>query len=113
MSPSARDDYILRQAQALAQILARIVGLRLDGNPEEAKAGLEEAYTMLLGPQSALIRRVDPSTAAKLIGSSEKALSFAALIEEEAEQEGDESRKAALRARAAEVKRQVESRDPG
>jgi len=112
VSPSARDDYILRQAQALAQILARIVGLRLDGNPVDEKAGLEEAYTMLLGPQSALIRRVDASTAAKLIGSTEKTLTFAALIEEEAEQEGDESRKAALRARAAELRRQTESKEP-
>ena len=109
MSPSARDDYILRQAQALAQILARIVGLRLDGNPEEARSGLEEAYTMLLGPQSALIRRVDPSTAAKLIGSSEKTVTFAALLEEEAEQEGDESRKAALRARAVALRQTVPS----
>ena len=111
MSPSARDDYILRQAQAIAQILARIVGLRLDGEPEKARSGLEEAYTMLLGPQSALIRRVDPATAGKLIGSSEKALSFASLIEEEAEQEGDPSRKAALSARAAELRRQVESKE--
>jgi len=107
LSPSARDDYILRQAQALAQILARIIGLRLDGEPEKARSGLEEAYTMLLGPQSALIRRVDPATAAKLIGSSEKTLSFASLIEEEAEQEQDESRKAALRARAADLKQHL------
>ena len=108
MSPSARDDYILRQARAIAQILARIIGLRLDGEPEQARAGLEEAYTMLLGAQSGLIRRVDPATAAKLIGSSEKTLSFASLIEEEAEQEPDGSRKDALRARAAELRKQVE-----
>src|SRR5438477_12757093 len=79
MSPSQRDDYILRQARAIAAILARIVGLRLEGNPQQASAGLEEAYTMLLGSQSGLIRRVDSATAAKLIGSSEKILSFAQL----------------------------------
>ena len=107
MSPSARDDYILRQAQAIAQILARIIGLRLEGEPEKARSGLEEAYTMLLGPQSALIRRVDASTAAKLIGSSEKTLSFAALIEEEAEQAEDDARRATLQARAAELRRTV------
>jgi hypothetical protein len=109
VSPSARDDYILRQTQALAQILARIIGLRLDGEPEKARAGLEEAYTMLLGAQSALIRRVDPATAAKLIGSSEKTLSFASLIEEEAEQEPDETRRNLLIARGAELRRQIES----
>ncbi len=112
MSPPLRDDYILRQARAIAAILARVAGLRLEGNTEEARTGLEEAYTMLLGSQAGLIRRVDPSTAAKLIGPSEKILSFAALTEEEAEQEGDARRKEVLRARAGELKRQVEPREP-
>ncbi len=111
MSPPLRDDYILRETRAIAAILARVAGLRLDSEPEKARAGLEEAYGMLLGPQAALIRRVDPSTAAKLIGSSEKTLSFAALIDEEAEQDSDESRRALLRARAAEMRRQVQPRE--
>jgi hypothetical protein len=112
MSPGQRDDYLLRQAKAIAAIIARIVGLRLDGEPEKARAGLEEAYTTLLGSQAGLIRRVDSSTAAKLIGSSEQILSFAALVEEEAEQEKDEGRGTLLRARAAELRRQVEQKEP-
>ncbi|HYQ89595.1 MAG TPA: hypothetical protein VEU09_08205 [Candidatus Binatia bacterium] len=112
MSPGQRDDYVLRQVRAIAAILARIIGLRLDGEPEQARAGLEEAYTMLLGSQAPLIRRVDTSTAAKLIGSSEKTLSFAGLIEEEAEQEKDEGRSALLRARAADLRLQVEQKEP-
>jgi hypothetical protein len=112
MSPGQRDDYVLRQVRAIAAILARIIGLRLDGDPEQARAGLEEAYTMLLGSQAPLIRRVDTSTAAKLIGSSEKTLSFAALIEEEAEQEKDEGRSALLRARAADLRLLVEQKEP-
>jgi hypothetical protein len=107
MSPPLRDDYLLRETRAIAAILARVAGLRLDLEPEKARAGLEEAYGMLLGPQAGLIRRVDPSTAAKLIGSSEKMLSFAALIDEEAEQELDESRRAHLRERALELRRQI------
>jgi hypothetical protein len=110
MSPSERDDYILRQARAIAAVLARIVGLRLDGDPERARSGLEEAYTMLLGPQAALIRRVDSATAVKLIGSSERTLSFASLVDEEAEQEPDESRQALLRRRAEELRGHVEQR---
>ncbi len=112
MSPSQRDDFLMRQAQAIAAILARIVGLRLDGEPEKARSGLEEAYTMLLGSQAGLIRRVDALTATKLIGSSEKTLSFASLIEEEAEQETDESRKAQLRVRADQLRRHIESQEP-
>ncbi len=111
MSP-LRDDYILRQTRAIAAILARIIGLRLDGDPERARAGLEEAYAMLLESQAGLIRRVDSVTAAKLIGSSEKVLSFAALIEEEAEQEPDEARKALLRSRAAELRNLVAQKEP-
>jgi len=112
MSPSQRDDYILRQARAIAAILARVAGLRLEGNPERARAGLEEAYTMLLGSQSGLIRRVDSATASKLIGPSENILSFSQLVEEEAEQEGDEGRRALLRARALELRRHVEQKEP-
>jgi hypothetical protein len=112
MSPGQRDDYVLRQVEAVAAILARIVGLRLDGEPEEARTGLEGAYTTLLGSQAGLLRRVDSNTAAKLIGSSERTLSFAALIEEEAEQESDEGRSALLRARAAELRLKAEQKEP-
>ena len=112
MSP-LRDDYLMRQAQALAAILARVIGLRLEGDLEQARAGLEEAYAMLLGSQSGLMRRVDSATVVKLIGSSEKTLSYASLLEEEAEQEPDEGRKERLRARAAELKTLVESKEPG
>jgi len=107
-----RDDYLMRQVEAIAAILARVAGLRLEGNPEQARAGLEEAHAMLLGAQSALIRRVDSATAVKLIGSSERTLAFASLLEEEAEQESDEGRKARLRARAAELRSLVESKEP-
>jgi hypothetical protein len=107
-----RDDYLMRQAQAIAAILARVIGLRLEGDLEHARAGLEEAYSMLLGSQSGLIRRVDSATVVKLIGSSEKSLAFASLLEEEAEQEPDEGRKERLRARAAELKTLVESKEP-
>ncbi len=102
----------MRQAQAIAAILARVIGLRIEGDFERARAGLEEAYAMLLGSQSGLIRRVDSATVVKLIGSSEKTLSFASLLEEEAEQEPDEGRKNALRARVAELRRGAESKEP-
>jgi len=107
-----RDDWVLRQAQAIAAILARVIGLRIEGDSEQARAGLEEAYGMLLGSQSGLIRRVDSATVVKLIGSSEKTLAFASLLAEEAEQEPDEGRKTMLRARAAELKTLVESKEP-
>jgi hypothetical protein len=93
-----------RQIRAIAAMIARMTGLRLSGEMEKVKLDLEEAYTLLLGPQAALVRRVDAATAVRLIGSREKVLAFAQLLEEEAEQESDEGRRAFLRARAAEIR---------
>lgn len=103
MSGSQREDSLLRQIRAVAAMLARIVGLRMTGQSEEAKAELERSYTMLLGSQTELVRRVDSSTAAKLLGSPDRILAFAQLLNEEAAQDGDETRAARLRVRAAEL----------
>jgi hypothetical protein len=107
MSPQ-REDYVSRQIRAIAAMIARMMGLRLSGETEKARVELEGAYTLLLGPQAALIRRVDAATAARLIGSREKVLAFSQLLEEETEQESDEVRRTFLRERAAEVRGQAE-----
>ena len=103
MSPQ-REDYVSRQIRTIAAMIARMIGLRLNGESEQARIELEQAYTLLLGPQAALVRGVDAATAVRLIGSREKVLSFAQLLEEEAEQEDDTGRKAFLCERAAEVR---------
>jgi hypothetical protein len=107
MSPQ-REDYMSRQIRTIAAMIARMIGLRLSGETEKAKLELEEAYTLLLGPQAVLVRRVDSATAVRLIGSREKVLSLARLLEEEAEQERDEGRSAFLRERAAEIRGMAE-----
>jgi len=112
MSPFARDDYVLRQVKAIAAMIARMMGLRLGGEIEKAKTELEEAYTLLLGPQSGLIRRMDVATAMRLVGSSERFSAYADLLEEEAAQETDEARSASLRARAAEVRDRLAQKEP-
>ena len=103
MSPQ-REDYVSRQIRTIAAMIARMIGLRLSGETEKAKLELEEAYTLLLGPQAVLVRRVDAATAVRLIGSREKVQSFVQLLEEEAEQESDDGRSAFLRERAALVR---------
>ena len=108
MSPQ-REDYMSRQIRAIAAMIARMMGWRLSGETEKAKVELDEAYTLLLGPQAALVRRVDAATATRLIGSREKVLAFSQLLEEEAEQESDEVRRAFLRERAVEVRGQGET----
>jgi len=110
--PFQRDDYVLRQVQAIAAMIARMMGLRLGGETEKARTELEEAYPLLLGPQAGLIRRVDVATAMRLVGSSERLAVYAQLLEEEAAQETDEARGASLRARAAEVRDRLAQKEP-
>ncbi|MFA5844916.1 MAG: hypothetical protein WC971_08835 [Coriobacteriia bacterium] len=105
-------DYILRLIETIAAILARIAVLRENGESEEAKAELERAYGLLLGSQDDIVRRVDPATAAVLLGSSEKIHVLALLVDEEAEQEEDEGRRDLLRARAAGLRAQAAPGEP-
>ena len=103
MSGLKREDYVLRQIRAVAAMLARIAGLRLDGAIEEARTELERAYSLLLGPKSDLIRRMDAKTAATLLGSPDAIFTLSQLLREEAALESDPDRRASLEARAAEL----------
>jgi hypothetical protein len=107
-----REDYVLRQIRGIAAMLARIAGLRLSGNSEEARAELEKSYALLLGTQGELLRRVDSHSAARLLGTPERVLALAQLLREEAEQEGDPARRASLTLRAAELGIEAARRDP-
>jgi hypothetical protein len=112
MAGSQREDFVLRQLKVIAAMLARIAGLRLGGTAEEAKAELEQAYGLLLGPQSEFLRRVDPSTAAALLGSKEEIELFAQLLDEEALLVGDKGRRLVLQRQAAELRRHARRRNP-
>jgi len=107
MSGLRREDYVLRQVRAVAAMLARIAGLRLDGAIEEARLELERAYSLLLGSRAELIRRMDAKTAATLLGSPESILTLSQLLREEAALESDADRKAEIEAHAAELASQA------
>ena len=111
MSSSRQEDYLIRQARIVAAMLARILGLRTGGSTEEARAELENAYALLLGPQGELVRRVDSTTAAALLASPDAILALARLTLEEAEQAGDPGRAEALRRRALELGLEAANRD--
>lgn len=102
------EDYVLRQLKTVAAMLARIAGLRLDGSPDEARLELEQAYGLLIGEKADLVRRLDPPTAAKLLGTSGKMLMMARLLVEEAELGGGDG----LRQRAVALVREALQRDP-
>ncbi len=86
----------MRQVRALAAMLARIAGLRMRGLEEQARAELANAYGLLLGPEAGLLRQLDAGTAATLLGSADRILAFALLLNEEAMQERAPDRRAAL-----------------
>jgi hypothetical protein len=104
MAPLRREDPLLRQLQAVAAMLARIVGLRVSGRADEARVELGNAYTALLGSRGELIRRVDEATAARLLGSREAVVAFADLLTQEALLEADGDRRARLEERASRVR---------
>jgi hypothetical protein len=113
VSGSTHDDFLLREVEVIAAMLARIIGLRGADATEEARVALEEAYSLLLGPQGDLLRRLDPATAAFMLASPEKVLALARLTVEESEQEADETRRASLRRRALELGLEAEALRPG
>lgn len=100
------DDYLMRQLETVAAMIARAAGLRLD-SPDEARKVLEEAYGVLLAGQTSLIRRLDPGTAASLVGAPERILALARLFEEESRL-GDPT----LHDRAIALAREALKRDP-
>jgi hypothetical protein len=112
MSGSQREDFLLRQIRAAAAMLARIIGLRTSGAVDEARTELERSYDALLGSEAELVRRMDPATAALLLGSAEKILAFARLVREEAVQEHDPERRARLETRAATLAAEAARRAP-
>jgi hypothetical protein len=77
-----RDDYIMRQVEAIAAMLARIAGLRLEGRMDEASAHLEQALGLLLDDKADLIRKVDSATAARLLRTPARILLYARLLRE-------------------------------
>lgn len=100
MSPSRTDDYILRQIEIAGQMLARIIGTRLEGQHDDARAQLAQTYELLLGPQALLVRSLDVESAASCLVAPEMIVAFARLVAEEAAQETDDGRRASLKARA-------------
>jgi hypothetical protein len=101
-----RRDYLLRQLQDVAAMLARVIGLRLEGSPAEAGTELDQAIELLLGERAALIRRLDSATAASLMDSTATIVLYARLVHEEATQRG------AGHGRAAELTIEALRRNP-
>jgi hypothetical protein len=55
-------DYILKLVQQLAQVLARVTGLKEKGEPDKAAAVINEAYKELLGLDRSYVAGLETST---------------------------------------------------
>jgi hypothetical protein len=96
-----RQDYIGRLIQQLAEMLARVAGLRKQGQPEQADAELAAAERALGIPIGA--ERLDARSVATLLGGADKVVLAALILEQRAlsyEARGDVVLAAKHRARA-------------
>lgn len=80
--PAARDDYLLRLIQQAAAALRRLRG-RLSGGDDAAQEVAAEAHAVigeLLGTRRELFDRLDPHSAAQLLGDPERVRLWADLL---------------------------------
>jgi hypothetical protein len=93
-------DYLKRQLAELARVIARALGLKEAGRPEDARTALEEGAASALGVSYAMLGGVDVATARGILRTREGAEGYAQLLECEAQVEADAQRAEVLRARA-------------
>jgi len=102
--PGARDDYLLRLIQEAAAALRRLRG-RLGGGESvnDVARDADAAIGSLLGPQRAMLERLDAWSAANLLGDADRVLVWSDLLTLQGdlrEAAGDPVAGAALRQRA-------------
>src|SRR5262245_2874702 len=93
-------DYVMRAARQVAQLLARVLGLRQLGQEEEADRALDELYRGLVPFDRELLDLLDPATLATMIRDPEVVRAVCQLLAfeaDEAERRGEPAR--ALRGR--------------
>lgn len=79
-----RNDYILRLIESIGIVIAKVVGLRVKGQFEEALQEIETATALLPGPPTEMLSMVDSSTAAGLLQQPAYIAAYARLLAEKA-----------------------------
>jgi hypothetical protein len=116
MPISSRDDWLVRELQMLGAVLARMLGLRNGGQVQEALQTLDDAEGELLGPQAAVVPRLDSATAAHIVAEPRKIAAWARLLHERADllrATGDDAGAAAAGQRARELAAEAWARAEG
>ena len=103
---SLRRDYVMRIVQQLAELAARVLGLRKKGHLDEAVAAVEQAARSLAGVDLRMIEGVATPSVAALVGDPDRLellARLAAMRAEVEEDRGDAAAAAAWRTRAEEL----------
>lgn len=110
--PAARDDYLLRLIQEAAAALRRLRTRLGGGDPaDDVSRDADAAIGTLLGPQRAVLERLDAWSAANLLGDAERVMVWSDLVALQAdlrEVAGDAAGSSALRQRANALKAHVQ-----
>lgn len=85
MPISSREDYLLRMIRQMGAVLARMLGLKNGGQVQEALRTLDDAEGELLGPMAQVVPRLDPATAAHVLGEPQRIAAWARLLHERAD----------------------------
>lgn len=108
-------DLLLRMIQQLGDSIAKIIGLRTGGQPDEALVLLQQTTDGILGPMAGMIDQVDSASAAMLLASPQKVRAYAWLVDERAKiraAQGDDARARADERRALDLLL-LSLKDPG
>jgi len=76
---SYQEDFILRLARRMGEVLARAIGLAKKADYEESHQVLEQGVGAELGMPFAMLLRLDATSAARLLGKDKAALFAEAL----------------------------------
>lgn len=106
LTSSDRKDWILRMIQEIAQMVARLIGRKLEGDLDGALREGDTAIGRLLGPMAGVAPRVDSVTAAHMVAEPEVIAAWARVVHEQADVwrlKGEAETAAVLERRALEL----------
>lgn len=78
-------DYVIRLIRRVVEAIARALKLSSGGNSEEAEKVLKDASISALGMELEILTMMDARSALELLGTRERALVFAQLLEAQGE----------------------------
>ena len=112
---STQEDFLLRELRRVAEMIARALNLRGSGDLPAARNEIDNAYKALLEGQSDLLRMLDTSSAARLIGNPKKIAALARITAADAAlaaAQGNSKAEQLLTARALSLAEEAVKLDP-